>query len=459
LRKECPRDHDVPIFMKKVALQEELEQVGEYAKPERLADIRRYLDPQWIEQALAATGTATLRKRRLPADQVVWLVVGMAMFRDRPIYDLVEQLDLVLPGVPTAMAPSAVMEARSRLGADPMEWLFDKSGQKWAHESARRHSWCGLAVYGVDGTTLRVADSPENRQHFGGPSGLRGDSGYPLVRLATLMALRSHLLASAAFGPYEESEIVLASSLWGHVPNDSLTIVDRGFLSAGILVPLHRDGTNRHWLTRAKSTTRWKVIKALGKNDELVEFEVSPQARAQDPSLPKTFTARAVKYRKPGFEPQTLLTSLTDPEAFEASDIVALYHERWELELGYDEIKTELLEREETIRSKTVAGVEQELWGILLAYNLIRLEMARTADQLGVSPIRISFVGSLRVICEEWWWASGASPGAIPKNLARLRGKIARLVLPPRRPERRYPRAVKIKMSNYPRKRALGAQA
>jgi hypothetical protein len=150
---------------------------------------------------------------------------------------------------------------------------------------------------------------------------------------------------------------------------------------------------------------------------------------------------------------------MIDPDAFPAAEIVALYHERWELELGFDEIKTELLDREETIRCKSVVGVEQELWGLLLAYNLVRLEMERTADSLDVAPIRISFVGALRLICEEWWWAAGASPGAIPKNLARLRSRIARLVLPPRRSDRRYPRAVKIKMSNYARKRPVKRRA
>src|SRR6266498_2845694 len=102
---------------------------------------RADLDPAWIDQALAATGTATLRKRRLPAEQVIWLVLGMALYRDRPIHELVDRLDLVLPGGKSSiMAPSAVVEARARLGADPMEWLFEKSARKWAHESARRHA-------------------------------------------------------------------------------------------------------------------------------------------------------------------------------------------------------------------------------------------------------------------------------------------------------------------------------
>jgi hypothetical protein len=42
-------------------------------------------------------------------------------------------------------------------------------------------------------------------------------------------------------------------------------------------------------------------------------------------------------------------------------------------------------------------GVDQEQRGILLEYNLIRLEMERTADDFGVEPTRISFVTSIRI--------------------------------------------------------------
>ncbi len=74
------------------------------------------LNPEWIEAALAATGTATVRRRRLPAEQVIWLVLGMALYRHRPITDLVERLELVLPGA-GAIAPSSVAQARNRLGS------------------------------------------------------------------------------------------------------------------------------------------------------------------------------------------------------------------------------------------------------------------------------------------------------------------------------------------------------
>jgi hypothetical protein len=103
--------------------------------------------------------------------------------------------------------------------------------------------------------------------------------------------------------------------------------------------------------------------------------------------------------------------------------------------------------------AQSPTAVYQELWGLFLAYNLIRLEMERAADEAGVEPTRISFVTAMRLIIDEWMWCAIASPGAIPSHLRALRASLVGLVLPPRRPERRYPRAVQIKMSNYPRKR------
>lgn len=420
--------------------------------PEDFEDFRQHIDPEWIEQALQATGTASIRHRRLPAAQVVWLVIGMALFRNRAMLELVDKLDLALPG-PELVAKSTVPQARARLGAEPMAWLFARCAHEWGHASAAAHRWRGLALYGVDGTTLRVADSPENRAHFGGSDGHRGKSGYPLVRAVGLMALRSHLLTAASFGPYETGEHTYATELWASVPDDSLTILDKGFLAAAVLIPLARGGRNRHWLIPAKSNSRWRVLRRLGPRDLLVEMTVSKQARAKDPSLPETWVARAITYQRKGFRPRTLLTSLLDPEQYPATEIATLYHERWELELGYDEIKTEMLDREETLRSKSPAGVTQELWGILLAYNLVRLEMERIADEAGVPPTRISFVAALHLIVDEWMWLAVTSPGAIPGRLRDLRARLKRFILPPRRSERRYPRAVKIKMSNYARKR------
>jgi len=421
--------------------------------PANFEDLRRNIDPEWILQALQASGKATIRRRRLPADQVVWLVIGMALMRQRSIHEVASKLDLALPGPEPTVVPSTIAEARARLGEEPMEWLFTVTGDRWAHASADAHRWRGLSLYGADGSTLRVADSPENAEHFGYSNSRRGQSAYPLVRIVGLMALRSHLLAAVTFGPYQTGEGTYAAGLWPAVPDNSMTVVDRLYFSAATLIPLTRGGQNRHWLCRSKKNFKWRLIERLGPNDALVEMDVSRSARSQDPSLPKTWVMRAIKYQRKGFRPQTLLTSLFNQRLYPASEIVSLYHERWELELGYDEIKTELLDREETIRSKSPMSVRQELWGVFLAYNLVRLEMERIANEAGLQPVRISFVAALHLICDEWLWCAIASPGAIPKHLRNLRASIKTLILPPRRIQRSYPREVKIKMSNYDRNR------
>lgn len=441
-------------------LREALACVAEQPWPDSFDGLRRHIDPEWIRQALEATGTATLRRRRLPAEQVIWLVLGMALLRDRSITEVADGLDIALPAArgPTA-AHSAIIQARGRLGEEPLAWLFDTSARKWAHESAARHRWRGLALYGVDGSTLRVWDSEENRQHFGLPKGgLRGDAAYPQLRLVVLAALRSHLLAAASIGPYGTSEGALASELWPELPDNSLCILDRYFLAANVLIPLAREGTNRHWLVRAKKDTAWKEVERLGKGDILVEMKVSPFAQRADPSLQKTWTVRAIRYQRPGFQSQWLLTSMLDSKTNPAREIVELYHERWELEQGYDEIKTEMLEREETLRSRSPERVRQEVWGLLLAFNLVRLEMERLAEVADVEPTRISFVASLHLIRDEWLMSAHASPGAIPRHLVKLRLNLSRYVLPPRRSDRAYPRAVKIKMSSYPKKHRKSEQ-
>ncbi|NVB81568.1 MAG: IS4 family transposase [Kofleriaceae bacterium] len=412
------------------------------------------LDPEWIDEALAASGTATIRRRRLPAEQVIWLVIGMCLFRDQSMRDLVSMLDLALPGSRgIRVAPSSIVQARERLGDEPLRWLFERSATAWAHSSARKHDWRGLALYGVDGTTVRVPDSDENRAHFGGQNTRwNGESGYPLVRLVTLMALRSHVLAGARFGAFATHEITLAEELWPQIPDHSLAIVDRGFLSARILNGLERGGVERHWLTRARSDFASTRIERFATGDELVELEVSPAARKKDPTMPLTWRMRAIRYQRRGFKPQLLLTSMLDPKRFPAAEVIALYHERWEIELGYNEVKRVMLRREETTRSRKPRGVAQELWALALAYNLVRFETERVAEAAGVPPTRISFVAALNFIESALRMWGTDSAGRLPERLRRLREDIGHFVLPERR-ARSYPRAVKLKMSNYDRKR------
>lgn len=429
-------------------LSEALETVGEFA-PEKFDQLRLHLNPTWIEEALQLAGTATIRRRRLPAEQVIWVVIAMALFRNSSIERVVDELGLALPDERgTLVAKSAITQARQRLSEDPLAYLFAATAAEWATRSANEHRWRGLAIYGLDGTTLRVADSDENRAAFGGQNTHRGESGYPQVRVVAVLALRSHLMSAFRFADYGTGETTLAREVWREIPEDSLTIVDRNFLVAKDLIHLECSG-NRHWLTRAKKRTPYAIVEKLGRNDNLVVLEINRDG------LPRTWLMRAIDYQVKGHPPSTILTSLTDAEAYPAAELIALYHERWELEIAYDELKTHLLDRQETIRSRTVEGVHQELWGIALAYNLVRLEMERVATEAGVAPTKISFVGALALFRDLFRSMTGRRPypmARIPEHLHRLRGNLKRLLLPDRR-DRLFPRAVKLKMSNYPRKR------
>ncbi len=431
--------------------------VGAGERSESFELFSKHLDPEWIAQALQATGTATVRRRKLPAEYVVWIVVGMGLLRDRSIQEVVRHLDLVLPdaqapGGRGAVSGGAVVQARDRLGAEPLALLFAQTAERWATVSADEHRWRGLAVLGVDGSTLRLADTQDNETAFGRPGSGRGRAGYPQLRVVGLMVLRSHLLAGLVAGRCTESELTLAEPLWDSLPDASLTVVDRGFLCYPLLHRIQTHGRQRHWLTRAKANLKWRVVKRLGPNDQLVELPLHRNARKSHPDLPETLPARAIRYQRRGFRPQTLLTSLLGPAAYPAAEIVALYHERWELELGFDEVKTHTLEREESLRSRSPDRVRQELWGLAIGYNLVRREMENVARRARVPPQRISYRHALMLIRNFWVTAWLASPGVLSRRLDALHEELGLLILPARRP-RTYPRAVKIKMSNYPLKR------
>lgn len=431
-----------------------LDALADGTLPASFKGLRSHVDLKWIESALAQEGVATVRRRKLPVEEVVWLVIGMALYRDRPMIEVVHRLDLVLPGPDGKMGQvtkGAIPQARDRVGEEPLKALFETTAGHWAWDSADQARWRGLALFGADGSTLRVPDSPENRKAFHLPGGKGRTTGYPQVRVAVLMALHSHLWLDFDFDTFSTSEKALTWPLIQRVPNDSVTVLDRYFVDYIQLQELHRGGSNRQWLLRSRKNLTWRVVKRLGPGDDLVEITLHRASRKIHPEWPQTFLARAIHYRRKGFRSQVLLTSLLDPKAYPAAEIVDLYHERWELEIGYDELKTHTLEQEEALRSETPDHIRQELWGMAIAYNLVRREMDLLARVRKLPPHRISFRTSLMLVRDLFIWAATASPGSLPKMIQRMRLDMNQLILPPRRRERHYPRELKIVWSHYAR--------
>jgi len=178
------------------------------------------LDAALVTQALEATGTASVRRRKLAAERAVWLMLGMALLRDRSIQAACDHLHLVLPDPngQTIISSAALVQARDRLGIAPLKNLFDAVVTRHGHEPLEAHRWRGLAVLGIDGTTLRVPDSEENHAHFSLPSsGGHRESAYPQARVVGLMSLGSHYLLDLKVGAYTESDSSLSSSFDQHL--------------------------------------------------------------------------------------------------------------------------------------------------------------------------------------------------------------------------------------------------
>ena len=198
---------------------------------DHLDTFAKSLDSALITQALEATGGASVRRRKLPAERAVWLMLGMALLRDRSIQAVCDHLHLVLPNHngKTTISSAALVQVRDRLSVAPLKNLFNAVVSRHGHEQLEAHRWRGLAVLGIDGTTLRVPDSEENRAHFSLPSsGGHRESAYLQVRVVGLMALGSHFLLELNVGAYMESEESLSSSFDQQLPDHCVLMVDRG---------------------------------------------------------------------------------------------------------------------------------------------------------------------------------------------------------------------------------------
>ena len=413
--------------------------------------LTEHLPTEWVEKSLSLSSHATIRRRRLPEDMVLWLVIGMAMFRNEPINEVARRLNICADGLATdeLLARSGLSQARQRLGEEPMKWLFKRCACVWGQERYPQDNWHGLQLFAIDGALFRTQDTPELRTHFGsGNTGDERQTPFPMLRLVALMNVRSHVIADATISPYRKNDMRVAEALIGGIPERSITLLDKGFFSANLLLEISRNGDQRHWLIPAKKNCVYEVVEAYGNGDCLIKMRVSAEARKRNPSLPEHWTARAVTYEVGGKQ-KTVLTSLPAAQ-YSAKQVAALYHERWEIELGFRDIKSSMQHNAITLRSKKVDLVYQELWGLMLAYNLIRREASQAAVEHNRTPSEISFKFAFQFIATQLIVMAGAvSPGHTPRRLKELRGSLATLFIE-KRPRPSRPRAVKISKTRYP---------
>lgn len=419
------------------------------------------LPPQWIREAVEHSARTSCRRRRLPAELTAWIVVLLGLFRRLSYANLLGMLgEATWKSAPWPVeAPPctrALSKARDRLGIGPLEHLFERSAREWISGLAGR---CvgGHRVYALDGTCVLVPDSEENRDAFGAPACTRGRAGYPQMRLLALVDVATHLVVAVRTGPFCEGEMTLARRLLGEVPEEALVVLDRLFYSYELL---HRLRVERkaHFLIRLKKHIVTRRLRALGPRDFLVEVPAPPALLREHPELPPTLTLREVTYRpEAGSEDIRVLTSYLDAQILPTADIPPLYGDRWEEETVIDEIKTHqcgcaVVSRPTALRSQTPQRIQQEILGVLLAYNATRCLMGQAAQEHGRSPRRLSFTAALERVREAVRDMMQLPTSRLLERYVRLLRAVARAAIP-HRPGRHYPRAVKVKMSKYEVKR------
>lgn len=170
-----------------------------------------------------------------------------------------------------------------------------------------------------------------------------------------------------------------------------------------------------------------------------------------------TYKVRVIEYRIPGFRRVRLITNLLDP-AIPAIEIARHYHSRWEVELVYDSVKTHQSgtrtgQCHTVLRSKRPDLVQQEILASLTAYNLIRHLINEAAGRQSLAPRSISFVDAVQTIINCIPPMRRMPTERLPAAYEQLLVDVARCQMKRWRRPRKYPRVVKVKMSNFKLKR------
>jgi hypothetical protein len=356
-----------------------------------------------VKSVLAAQGKTSRRQRELPAPVTAYYVICLALFMQVSYREVLRCLLegwawLLGPGqVVKITGKSGISQARTRLGWEVMRQLYEEVVKPLAVEATRGAWYRGWRLLSLDGSTLAAADEKENARAFGRPSGGRGEGAYPQIRFVSLVENGTHVLLNTRLGSYTTGENALAEEVVAGLQKGMLCLADRGFFNYRLWNRARAGGADLLW--RVKKD--WRLPPDQRLPDGSYRSHVDPPASARR-HREERVTVRVIEYQLEGVpeaEPfYRLVTTVLDPTQAPAEELAALYHERWEIEGAFDELKTHLRGAKIILRSKTPDLVRQEFYGLLLAHFAVRGLMHEAALKAGEDPDRLSFVHSVRVI-------------------------------------------------------------
>lgn len=372
---------------------------------------------------------------------LVWLLIGMGLWSrlsQRLVWlKLMGPLSNWHPGqAEVALSASAVSGRRKELGSSGLQALMTCCCRPLAQRERMPSAFFGrYRLLGIDGTLFNTPDTPVNRSAFGGSSNQYGQGAYPQVRCVVLVECGSHAVLDVRIMGYRVSEIHGAHQVLEQVEPDSLVMVDAGILSAGFCQQVRQ---RRAQVLGALEAGAWE---ALPKQRRLADGSVLawvPPSRGGLYPTKAGMWVRIISYRltdqRLGEVGKTyrLVTTLLNPVTAPALPLVKLYHERWEVELVLDEIKTHERQQRKVLRSKTPQGVLQELYGLFLAHYAVRALMAQAAVEADLDPDRLSFTEGLFHLCEMIAQTLLLGPAFSEQGRRCLRRLMRQSLLPPR---------------------------
>lgn len=356
-----------------------------------------------VQEVLSECGCETLRRRKLPMELMAYYVVCLTLYSQVALREvqrcLLEGLSWLNSGLALQFlaAKSAISQARTRLGVEPIKKLFEKICRPMATAQTQGAWYKEWRLVAFDGSTLDLPDEKENAAYFGRPSASRGKSAFPQLRFVALLEIGTRAVFAAAMDKYKTAEIRLAEQLLGNLVAGMLCLCDRGFLSFDFYSKAIATGAD--WLFRAKKNCVFPVLEKLPDGSFLSKIYPSVYDRKRDRG---GVSVRVIEYRLKGVKgaesKYILVTSILDWRKAPAVELAALYHERWEIEMAYDEMKTHLKEAGGALRSKTPELAKQEFYGFMLAHYVIRSVMHQAAVKVGRDADALSFIHAVRVI-------------------------------------------------------------
>jgi hypothetical protein len=414
--------------------------------PGHIGELTRIVPFEMVDAVLAETGAQQRRVRDLPSRVVVYLLLAAALFADLGYGQVWARMIAGLGGhggppvaVPTA---GALAQARRRVGTAPLQALFDLLRGPPAGVSMQGVRWQGRLVCAIDGTILGCPDTPANLTVYRCGGGGRGATGYPLVRVLALVACGTRTIIDATFGTDRVGETRYAHHLLAGLHRGMIVLADRNFAARDLLVAIADTGADL--LVRVKIGRNLPVCRRLGDHSYLSRIgAVEVRVITATITVATEHGHRSQSYR--------LITTVVDP-ACPPRDIVALYHQRWEIETAYFELKSTILGGR-VLRARTPPGVAQEIYALLVAYQALRIAISEAVlTRPDVDPDRGSFRIALDAARDQLTAATGVLTDTARDAVVDLVGELGRQVLRhllPTRRSRTSPRVVKRAISVY----------